>query len=73
MHNNDFLLLNGVCGDDQFTRLHNIYNDSSIDFSWCSGDCLRTGIIKSLTHVIDHSPVDLCMSDHAFLRTTICY
>ena len=69
MYNNDFLLLNGVCGEDNYTRLHNVYNDITIDYAWCSGDSLREGVISSIKHSIDHSPVDLMMSDHAFCRT----
>lgn len=64
----DFLLANGVCGRDGYTRFHNSYSNSTVDYMWCAGEGVRGEQGISVQMEIDSSPVDMGMSDHALLK-----
>ena len=40
MKGSKYMLLNGVCGGDNFTRIHDVYNNSTLDYVWLSSEIL---------------------------------
>ena len=45
MHGHDFVLLNGVYGMGQYTRLHDTYNSSTLDYFWLNAQSIVSGRI----------------------------